>query len=176
MPDNRKPLIYGAFPVCRNYTVRAHIRNDGNLQRRGCENPVQYAGPLQRRVHSGHLHAHHQRYAKGRGGENRRLHGIGHGSQHPGTSRSAGGESVQGDTVREGGIKATRPKGQDCVPWASPFRQNCNSKALKFILTQQNTIYDFLLRLCRNTQVKAFSQIIRQYRTFVFNKIRLIFF
>ena len=23
MPDNRKPLIYGAFPVCRNYTVRA---------------------------------------------------------------------------------------------------------------------------------------------------------
>ena len=26
MPDNRKPLIYGAFPVCRNYTVRAHLR------------------------------------------------------------------------------------------------------------------------------------------------------
>ena len=23
MPDNRKPLMYGAFPVCRNYTVRA---------------------------------------------------------------------------------------------------------------------------------------------------------
>ena len=23
MPDNRKPLKYGAFPVCRNYTVRA---------------------------------------------------------------------------------------------------------------------------------------------------------
>ena len=23
MSDNRKPLIYGAFPVCRNYTVRA---------------------------------------------------------------------------------------------------------------------------------------------------------
>ncbi len=28
---------------------------------------------------------------------------------------------MQGDTVREGGIKATRPKGQDCVPWASAF-------------------------------------------------------
>ena len=27
MPDNRKSLIYGAFPVCRNYTVRAHIRH-----------------------------------------------------------------------------------------------------------------------------------------------------
>lgn len=27
MPDNRKPLIYGAFPVCRNYTVRAQLRS-----------------------------------------------------------------------------------------------------------------------------------------------------
>jgi len=27
LPDNRKPLIYGAFPVCRNYTVRAYICN-----------------------------------------------------------------------------------------------------------------------------------------------------
>ena len=26
MPDNRKPLIYGDFPVCRNYTVVAHLR------------------------------------------------------------------------------------------------------------------------------------------------------
>ena len=26
MSDNRKPLIYGAFPVCRNYTVRALLR------------------------------------------------------------------------------------------------------------------------------------------------------
>ena len=118
MPDNRKPLIYGAFPVCRNYTVRAHIRNDGNLQRRGCENPVQYVGPLQRRVHTGHLYAHHQRYAEGRGGENRRLHGIGNGSQRPGASRPAGGEPVQGDTVRESGIKETKPKGQRFAPWA----------------------------------------------------------
>ena len=39
MPDNRKPLIYGAFPVCRNYTVRAHIRNtDG-----GAEHPRTFA-------------------------------------------------------------------------------------------------------------------------------------
>ena len=105
MPDNRKPLIYGAFPVCRNYTVRAHICDHGDLQRRGCENPVQYAGPLQRGLHAGHLYAHHQRYAKGRGGENRRLHGIGHGNQHPGTSRPTGGKPVQGDTVRESGIK-----------------------------------------------------------------------
>ena len=105
MPDNRKPLIYGAFPVCRNYTVRAHFRHDGNLQRCGCEDPVQYVGPLQRRVHTGHLYAHHQRYAAGRGGEDRRLHGIGHGNQHPGTSRPTGGKPVQGDTVRESGIR-----------------------------------------------------------------------
>ena len=26
MPDNRKPLIYGVFTVCRNYTVRALLR------------------------------------------------------------------------------------------------------------------------------------------------------
>ena len=42
MPDNRKPLIYGAFPVCRNYTVRAHIRNHGTPERRGRENRQQY--------------------------------------------------------------------------------------------------------------------------------------
>ena len=104
MPDNRKPLIYGAFPVCRNYTVRAHIRHDGNLQRRGCENPVQYAGSFQRRVYTGHLYAHHQRYAARRSGENRRLHGIGHRCQHHRASRPAGGKPVQGDSVRESGI------------------------------------------------------------------------
>ena len=119
MPDNRKPLIYGAFPVCRNYTVRAHIRHDGDLQRRGCKNPVQHAGPLQRRLHSGHLHAHHQRYAERCGREDRRLHGIGYGNAYPGASRPAGAEPVQGDSVREGGIKQTKPKGQITVPWAS---------------------------------------------------------
>lgn len=54
---------------------------------------------------NGHLYAHHRRYAAWRGGENRRLYGIGHGSQHPGTSRPAGAGPVQGNTVREGGIK-----------------------------------------------------------------------
>ncbi|MBE6659670.1 MAG: hypothetical protein E7604_14670 [Ruminococcaceae bacterium] len=40
MPDNRKPLKYGAFPVCRNYTVRAYLCNDGDCERHGCENSV----------------------------------------------------------------------------------------------------------------------------------------
>lgn len=104
MPDNRKSLIYGAFPVCRNYTVRAYIRHDGHLQRCGCKDAVQYAGSLQRGLHSGHLHAHHQRYAERCGREDRRLYGIGHGNYHPGTSRPAGGKPVQGDSVREGWV------------------------------------------------------------------------
>ena len=142
MPDNRKPLIYGAFPVCRNYTVRAHIRDHGDLQRRGCEDPVQYAGPLQRRIHSGHLHAHHQRYAERCGREDRRLHGVGHGSQHPGASQSAGGEPVQGDTVRKGRIKETKPKGQNYVPWATLFQ--LKGKLLHFCADNAKTRSDFV--------------------------------
>ena len=46
MPDNQKPLIYGAFPVCRNYTVRAHLRNDGAAKRRGRKNRVLHARSL----------------------------------------------------------------------------------------------------------------------------------
>ena len=80
------------------------ICHDGPLQRRGCEDPVQHAGPLQRRVYARHLYAHHQRYAKGRGGENRRLHGNGHSQAGAGASRPAGGEPMQGDTVRDGGV------------------------------------------------------------------------
>lgn len=53
---------------------------------------------------SASIHAHHQRYAERRGREDRRLHGIRHGSHHPGASRPTGGKPVQGDTVREGGI------------------------------------------------------------------------
>ena len=104
MPDNRKPLIYGAFPVCRNYTVRAYFCHHGPLQRRGCEDPVQYAGPLQRRVHPRHLYPHHQRDAEGCGGEDRRLHGDGHSQAGPRAARPAGGEPVQGDPVREGRV------------------------------------------------------------------------
>ena len=63
MPDNRKPLIYGAFPVCRNYTVVAHLRNDGAPERRGRENRQQYAGPLLSGLHAGYLCPRHHRRA-----------------------------------------------------------------------------------------------------------------
>ena len=52
---NLQPLIYGAFPVCRNYTVRAHIRDLIAEKRRGCADAVGNARPLQRGVHAQHL-------------------------------------------------------------------------------------------------------------------------
>ena len=76
MPDNRKPLIYGSFPVCRNYTVRAHIRDLGTAKRCRCENRQQHAGPLRRWLYAPHLHPRHAAdAAKGRG-ENGQLHGT----------------------------------------------------------------------------------------------------
>ena len=46
MPDNRKPLIYGAFPVCRNYTVRAHLRQHAAVGGLRPERCAGVAGPL----------------------------------------------------------------------------------------------------------------------------------
>ena len=52
-PQN--PWFYGAFPVCRNYTVRAYVCHTGPPERRGCKNRVRDAGPLLGWVHTGHL-------------------------------------------------------------------------------------------------------------------------
>ena len=60
MPDNRKPLKYGAFPVCRNYTVRAYLRDPCLAERNRCKDRIQYAGTQQRRVHPRHLHPRHK--------------------------------------------------------------------------------------------------------------------
>ena len=76
MPDNRKPLIYGAFPVCRNYTVRAYVRDLGTAKRCRCQNSILDAGSLRRRLYAPHLHPRHKAdTAKGRG-ENGQLHGA----------------------------------------------------------------------------------------------------
>ena len=91
--------------IDREKPLRAYFCYDGPLQRCGCKDPVQHAGPLQRRVHSGHLYPHHQRYAERCSGEDRRLHGNGHGQAGTRTARPAGGEPVQGDTIRESGIR-----------------------------------------------------------------------
>ena len=55
MPDNRKPLMYGAFPVCRNYTVRAHICNLIAEKWCGCTDAVGNAGTFQCGVYAQHL-------------------------------------------------------------------------------------------------------------------------
>ena len=44
MPDNRKPLIYGAFPVCRNYTVRAQLCQLAAGQRRPLKHIQEWLG------------------------------------------------------------------------------------------------------------------------------------
>ena len=51
--------MYGAFPVCRNYTVRAHIRDLGATKRRGRKNGIQYARSFRRRFHAENLHPRH---------------------------------------------------------------------------------------------------------------------
>ena len=58
-PQN--PWFYGAFPVCRNYTVRAHLRHPGLAERCGRKDRIRYAGPLLRRLHPGHLRPRYHR-------------------------------------------------------------------------------------------------------------------
>ena len=74
MPDNRKPLIYGAFPVCRNYTVRAHLRHQCPRPRNGHQDAVHHPGPCLRGHHAEHLLPHHGGDAAAGGGEDRRGH------------------------------------------------------------------------------------------------------
>ena len=78
MPDNRKPLIYGAFPVCRNYTVRAHIRNVGAAKWRRRENGIQYAWTLRRGIHAKNLHPRYTSDAGKRSGKDGQFHGASH--------------------------------------------------------------------------------------------------
>ena len=74
MPDNRKSLIYGAFPVCRNYTVRAQLRHDRAAMRRGRENSLHDARSQQRRLYAERLHALGQPDAAGSSANRRKRH------------------------------------------------------------------------------------------------------
>ena len=78
MPDNRKPLMYGAFPVCRNYTVRAHIRNVSLAKRHRRENGIQYARSFRRGIHAKNLHPRHTADAGKRSRKDGQFHGTGH--------------------------------------------------------------------------------------------------
>ena len=70
--------MYGAFPVCRNYTVRAHVRNLGIAEWRGCENRIEYARSFRRGIHIANLHPRHAANA----GERRRKDGQFYGAGH----------------------------------------------------------------------------------------------
>ena len=70
-------MIYGAFPVCRNYTAKAHLCDAGAGERRGCENGIQYARPLRCRAYAAHLHPRHAADAAERGGKDGEFHGAG---------------------------------------------------------------------------------------------------
>ena len=97
--------VYGAFPVCRNYTVRAHIRDLGTAKRRRCENRQQYARALRRGLHTPHLHPRHTAdAAKGRG-ENGQLHGAD--SISPAGKQSTGKEAIS-SPVLFGSFRAFR--------------------------------------------------------------------
>ena len=75
MPDNRKPLIYGAFPVCRNYTVRAYILDAGNPKRHRPENGRGDPRSRLGGILAGRLHTRHNRHEKRSRAKNQRLHG-----------------------------------------------------------------------------------------------------
>ena len=106
---NLQPLIYGAFPVCRNYTVRAHIRDLGTPKRCGCENRQQHAGSLRRWLYAPHLHPRHAADAAKSRGENGQLHGAD--SISPAGKQSTGKEAIS-SPVLFGSFRAFRCVGQ----------------------------------------------------------------
>ena len=60
MPDNRKPLIYGAFPVCRNYTVRAHVRHALGTERPRYPHTVRSDRAFKRSLHDAEIRPQRQ--------------------------------------------------------------------------------------------------------------------
>ena len=134
MPDNRKPLIYGAFPVCRNYTVRAYIRDLGTAKRRRCKNSIFNARSLRCRIHSPHLHPRHTTdAAKGRG-ENGQLHGAD--SLSPTGKQSTGKEAISSLVLFHpfrAFPRVGHGVGQAIAPHFDPhlFQRFCNKKASK---------------------------------------------
>ena len=75
MPDNRKPLIYGAFPVCRNYTVRAQQREFAACEPCAAQTDSGVAG-AQRFSTTANIYAHLDAASKQNTAE-AMLHGLG---------------------------------------------------------------------------------------------------
>ena len=77
LAGNLKPLIYGAFPVWRNCTVRAHICNLGASEWRKRKNGVEYARTLRCELHPENLHPRHAPDAGKRRRKDGKFHGAG---------------------------------------------------------------------------------------------------
>ena len=71
------PLKIKAFSVCRYYTVTAHLCDHRPAKRRRCEDGIQYARPLRRRLYPAHLHPCHPTDAGPGSGEDGELYGTG---------------------------------------------------------------------------------------------------
>ena len=134
MPDNRKPLMYGAFPVCRNYTVRAYVRDPGTPKRCGCENSILDAGSLRRGLHPPHLHPRNKAEARRGRTNDGQLHGTGHVSRK---SKNTGEKAKASSPVLFGSIgifpRVGHGVGQAVDPHFDPhhFQRFCNKKASK---------------------------------------------
>ena len=72
----RNARHYWGFPVCRYYTVRAHVCHDSPPDRYRRENGIFHAGSLFRRLHSEHLHPRHHQDAGGSRQPHGQLHGT----------------------------------------------------------------------------------------------------
>ena len=77
LAGNLQPLIYGAFPVWRNCTVRAHICNLGASEWRKRKNGVEYARTFRCRLHAPHLHPRYTADAGKRRRKDGKFHGAG---------------------------------------------------------------------------------------------------
>ena len=71
-PQN--PWFYGAFPVCRNYTVRAYLRRELHPRRWWYQNCAKQSRSRDRRFHPWCLRSFHRRYALGQRAAYGRLH------------------------------------------------------------------------------------------------------
>ena len=67
--QTRNPLRHKGFPICLYYDIRAYVRYGSPAKRSGYQDRLRDAGPLQCRVHAGHLRPCHPPDA-GPGGRN----------------------------------------------------------------------------------------------------------
>ena len=127
--------MYGAFPVCRNYTVRAYLRNAGTAKWSGRQNRQQYARALRRRIYTPHLHPRYEAEAGRSRTNDGQLHGTGHVSRKRAQKYRREGKAsspVLFEPIRTFS-RVGHGVGQAVCPHfdSHHFRRFCNKKASK---------------------------------------------